>query len=87
MPERSATSRGDYGQHDDPDLALLVDVHSLAKILNVGRNTVWKLHSTGVLGPMPIRLGRRTLWRREEIERWVKAGCPSRDRWLTITED
>ena len=31
--------------------------------------------------PAPVKLGGRTLWRVEEIRRWVEAGCPPRRTW------
>ena len=31
--------------------------------------------------PRPIRIGRSTLWRAEELRAWVAAGCPRRRDW------
>jgi predicted DNA-binding transcriptional regulator AlpA len=31
--------------------------------------------------PRPVRIGRSTLWREEELREWVTAGCPRRDEW------
>jgi predicted DNA-binding transcriptional regulator AlpA len=31
--------------------------------------------------PRPVRIGRSTLWRAEELGEWVKAGCPCRAEW------
>lgn len=31
--------------------------------------------------PRPVPLGRRTIWRVAELEEWVNAGCPARERW------
>jgi len=31
--------------------------------------------------PRPFRLGRRVLWRVEELNRWVAAGLPSAEQW------
>ncbi|MFW5690760.1 MAG: helix-turn-helix transcriptional regulator [Planctomycetota bacterium] len=60
---------------------MLVDVNTVAAMLSVSVNTVWVMDSAGRL-PSAIRLGRRcTRWRRAEIEAWVEAGCPPRDRW------
>lgn len=62
------------------DLPLLIDARAAAILCGISRATWWSLHSAGRV-PLPIRLGRRTLWRREEVAAWVAAGCPSRDRW------
>jgi predicted DNA-binding transcriptional regulator AlpA len=31
--------------------------------------------------PRPVRIGRSTLWRAEELREWVTAGCPCRSKW------
>ena len=60
--------------------ALLLDSVSAATLLGISRATFWKLHSTGKV-PFPIRWGRLVRWRREELEAWVRAGCPGRENW------
>jgi len=30
--------------------------------------------------PAPVRLGKRTLWRIQDLEAWVASGCPPRWR-------
>ena len=63
--------------------SLLVDAEDAAVLVNVSRSTWWKLHASGRC-PAPVKLGRRTLWRREELGRWIEAGCPSRAQWLVL---
>lgn len=65
------------------DLVLLVSASKVATVLDLSVRTIWAMHSSGRLGPMPIRLGRATRWRAKEIEQWVAAGAPSRDKWLS----
>ena len=60
---------------------ILLDAKQAAAMLGIGRAHLYALHSSGRL-PMPIHLGRRTLWRADELKDWVKAGCPNRQRWL-----
>jgi len=31
--------------------------------------------------PKPLKIGRSTLWRARELEKWVAAGCPRREEW------
>ena len=31
--------------------------------------------------PQPIRIGRSTMWRTEELQAWIAAGCPRRKEW------
>jgi predicted DNA-binding transcriptional regulator AlpA len=63
---------------------LLYSAEKLAGVLGVSVRHLWALHSSNRLGPQPIALGRRKVWSRDEIERWVAAGCPSREKWLEL---
>lgn len=52
-----------------------------AKLLGISRAQLWKLHAAGKV-PLPVRLGSRApRWRRDELERWLAAGCPTREVW------
>jgi predicted DNA-binding transcriptional regulator AlpA len=66
---------------------LLLDASGVAALLSISRSAVWSWHSSGTLAPLPIRLGRRTLWRRSDIEKFVALGCPGRDRFLRLLEN
>ncbi len=68
----------------EPTTKLLLSAVDAAKLISVGRSHFYALHSSGRLGPMPIQLGRRTLWNRKELESWVAAGCPAREQWLQM---
>ncbi len=61
--------------------SLLLSAEDAAGILGIGRSHFYGLHSSGRLGPLPIRLGSRTLWSRRELENWVEHGCPARAEW------
>jgi len=63
---------------------LLVDAREAAALCGIGRSLWLGLHSAGRV-PLPVRLGRRVLWRREELADWIAAGCPGRDRWQAMT--
>jgi len=65
---------------------LLLNVKHAAALLGVSPNHFRKMGDTGRLGPLPVRLGRAVRWRREELEEWVKTGCPPRARWLAQKE-
>lgn len=41
----------------------------------------WRAWDSAGLIPRPIRIGRSTLWRTEELKGWVAAGCPRRAEW------
>ena len=59
---------------------LLLTAEQLAQLLNIGRGTVWRLHAAGQI-PLATKIGGAPRWRTEEVRAWVRAGCPSRDRW------
>ena len=63
--------------------ALLLSADSAARLLGIGRSHFYGLHSSGQLGPLPIRLGSRTLWRKKELEAWIDDGCNCREQWQT----
>ena len=62
---------------------ILLDVKQTSAMLGIGRAHLYTLHSGGQL-PLPIHLGRRTLWRADELKNWVKAGCPNRKKWMAM---
>ncbi len=57
-----------------------MDAKAAAGLCGVSRSHFLALHSAGKV-PLPVRLGRRTLWRTSELDAWIQAGCPARDRW------
>ena len=61
--------------------SLLLSVENSAELLGIGKTLFNSMHSSGRLGPLPVKLGRRVLWNRKELEVWVAAGCPARQQW------
>jgi DNA-binding NtrC family response regulator len=43
----------------------------------------WRTWDSAGRIPRPVRIGRSTLWRAEELRRWVESGCPRRAEWET----
>jgi len=62
-------------------ISLLLSAEDAATLLGVSRSHFYGLHSSGRLGPLPVRLGKRSLWRRDELESWVASDCPARQCW------
>jgi predicted DNA-binding transcriptional regulator AlpA len=64
--------------------SVLIDPVQLGKILGVSRSKVYEMNSSGVLGPMPIKLGRSTRWRKSEVLAWIDSdpSCMPRTQWL-----
>ncbi len=65
---------------------ILLSVTETARVLGISPRLLQKLNSSGQL-PMPLRLGRRVLWNRAELERWTENCCPGREQWLQIKGD
>jgi len=41
----------------------------------------WRTWDAAGWIPRPVRIGRSTLWRADELREWVAAGCPRRAEW------
>ncbi len=65
---------------------LLLSASELGELLGVNKSTIWTWHSGGKI-PAPVRIGGVTRWRRAEIERWLEAGAPPRERWEIIRDE
>ena len=57
--------------------ALLLTAAQIAVLLNISKRQVWRLVSGGQL-PGLVKIGRLSRWRRDDIEKWIRAGCPKR---------
>jgi predicted DNA-binding transcriptional regulator AlpA len=62
---------------------LLCRASEAARLCGVSRSHWLLLHSSGRV-PLPLKLGNRTLWSREELAAWIRCGAPSRERWEAI---
>ena len=60
---------------------LLGTLPKVAVLTGIPLRTCERLASTGRIGPTPIRLGRRKLYRLAEVREWVALGCPGRAEW------
>ena len=64
---------------------ILLSADEAARALGISHGHFYRLHAEGLI-PAPVRLGRRTLWRRAELEAWTAAGAPSRWQWENSEE-
>jgi excisionase family DNA binding protein len=53
----------------------LLTAENIAEMLGISKRQVWRLASGGQL-PGRVKLGRLTRWRRDDVQRWIDAGCP-----------
>ena len=70
-------------QSERPIEALLIPDSVAAALSGVSRATWHRLRAAGKLPPA-VQLGRAVRWRREEIERWISAGCPDARTWSAM---
>jgi predicted DNA-binding transcriptional regulator AlpA len=59
---------------------LLITAKQAAAICGKSLRT-WRTWDSAGWIPQPVRIGRSTLWRADELRDWVAAGCPRRDEW------
>lgn len=59
---------------------LPINADGVARLLNISPRHVWALHSSGLL-PRLVALGRARSWVVSELQDWLAASCPARDRW------
>lgn len=62
---------------------LLVRAKQAAAACGVSLRSWRSWDSSGRI-PRPIRIGRSTFWRVEELQQWTTAGCPRRAEWEAI---
>ena len=62
---------------------LLLTAREAASLCGKALRT-WRTWDAAGLIPQPIRIGRSTLWRADELRAWVAAGCPKRRDWESM---
>ena len=53
----------------------------VAGLLQVSLRHVAAMEATGRLGPRKLKFGRAVRYLASEIQEWLEAGAPARDRW------
>lgn len=59
---------------------LLVTAKQAAAMCGKSLRT-WRTWDAAGWIPRPVRIGRSTLWRVDELREWIAAGCPRRNEW------
>lgn len=65
---------------------LLVSPDEAARLLGISRTTLYQFCSSGRIGPMAIKFGRRSLFRLDELREWVASDCPPRHKWQDMKD-
>jgi len=63
-----------------PEDRWLLSAEDLADRFGVAPSTIRRQTAAGKF-PQPVRVGRRILWRSDEVRAWIREGCPPRSRW------
>jgi predicted DNA-binding transcriptional regulator AlpA len=63
-----------------PGTPLLLNAKAAASLCGKSLRT-WRTWDAAGLVPRPIRIGRSTLWRADELHAWIAASCPRRQEW------
>jgi predicted DNA-binding transcriptional regulator AlpA len=69
----------------EPETPLLVDAKIAATLCGCSVS-FWRQQDSAGRVPAPVRLSRKILWRRADLERWVALGCPSRRQYDLMQE-
>ena len=66
---------------------LLLPAEKTAKVLGISVRQFYRKYSSGAIGPQAIRELGRPVWSYEEVQVWIKVGCPPRAEWLIVRKD
>lgn len=86
IPQRTVTpieasqSAPFRGKKLSVNVGLVVDSREVSKMLKLSERKIWSMRKEGRM-PEPLQLGQSIRWSRDEIEAWIEAGCPHRDKW------
>jgi len=78
-----AHTKGDIVGDDTPE-PLLIPATTAAALIGISRAHFHRLRAAGKFGPQAMRLGRKVMYSRESVVRWVQAGCPDATTWRAM---
>jgi DNA-directed RNA polymerase specialized sigma24 family protein len=73
-------SDGGSASAENDESPLLINARDAASMCGRSERT-WRTWDSAGWIPQPVRIGRSTMWRRDELHAWITAGCPRRDDW------
>ncbi len=75
-----------FDSRDQSELEPLLVGAKRAAVLCGKSLRTWRAWDAAGWIPRPVRLGRSTLWRLDELKAWAAAGCPRREEWELLKE-
>ena len=70
-----------------PDIEpALLTIEQTCQFLNIGKTLLYRRLSSECFGVMPIRIGRKVLFSRKELQAYVDAGMPPRPKWQAMKQ-
>ncbi len=64
----------------------LLNTKAVAERLSISPSGVRKLRDSGRI-LKPLKLGRSVRWDADELDDWIRQGCPPLEKWKTIKTD
>ncbi|MCA9090575.1 MAG: sigma-70 family RNA polymerase sigma factor [Planctomycetaceae bacterium] len=71
---------------DEPSDPLLLTARKAASLCGKSLRT-WRTWDAAGFIPQPVRIGRSTFWRADELKEWIAAGCPKRSVWEVMRSE
>lgn len=65
---------------------LLLTAREAAAVCGKSLRT-WRIWDSAGVIPRPVRISGSTMWRIEELRRWIDAGCPRREQWEMMQDE
>jgi predicted DNA-binding transcriptional regulator AlpA len=64
----------------------LLTVEQTCQFLNISRALLYSRLSCECFGIIPIRIGRKVLFSRKELQAYIDAGMPPRSKWQAMKQ-
>jgi predicted DNA-binding transcriptional regulator AlpA len=83
LPITTEPPRANGAETSPVPAPLLVPAEVAGPMCGRSEASWWRDSAAGRI-PAPIKLGHSTLWRVEELQSWIEAGCPDRKTWEAL---
>lgn len=66
-------------EHMDGAQPVLISVEGVAELLACSTRHVRRMADRGAM-PQPVKIGTLVRWNRQQLDEWIRAGCPSQKK-------